>query len=285
MSDHLKGLMITAVGVLCVVPDSLFVRLISSEPLANAFWRASVAGGLILCFVLLTRGPGAIGGVRATGKFGILYGILMGSTAPGFVFAVQLTSVANVVFIFAATPIFAAIFSRLLLGERIQRRTIGTMVAVVFGLGIIAFGSTESTRAHWSGDLIALGVAMCFACAMTVARRVRDTPLIPVVALANLTVAALLFLVTDPFAGFGENWHLFLLHGAFVGCGSCLLTLGPRYISATEVSLLILLESVLAPLLVWAVIGEEPGRWTLLGGTIVISALVISNLIAIRKLK
>ena len=54
-------------------------------------------------------------------------------------------------------------------------------------------------------------------------------------------------------------------------------SLGPRYISAPEVSLLILLESVLAPLLVWAVISENPGFWALAGGGVVIGALLVSN--------
>lgn len=62
---------------------------------------------------------------------------------------------------------------------------------------------------------------------------------------------------------------------------TCLLTLGPRYISAAEVSLLILLESVLAPLLVWAAIGEDPGPWALVGGSVVIGALLLSNLWAL----
>ena len=59
--------------------------------------------------------------------------------------------------------------------------------------------------------------------------------------------------------------------------------LGPRYLSSAEVALLILLESVLAPLLVWAVVGEDPGRWALVGGAVVIGALLVSNLIALRR--
>lgn len=51
----------------------------------------------------------------------------------------------------------------------------------------------------------------------------------------------------------------------FIAVATCFLTLGPRYISSAEVSLLILLESVLAPLLVWAVVGEDPGRWAIVG--------------------
>ena len=72
--------------------------------------------------------------------------------------------------------------------------------------------------------------------------------------------------------------------GFFIVVSSALLALGPRYISSAEVGLLILLESVLAPLLAWMVIDEHPGHWALLGGLVVISALGISNaLVLLRK--
>ena len=76
---------------------------------------------------------------------------------------------------------------------------------------------------------------------------------------------------------------MFLGHGAFIAAATCLLTLGPRYISSAEVSLLILLESVLAPILVWFVIGEDPGVWALIGGAVVVGALLVSNLVALRR--
>jgi drug/metabolite transporter (DMT)-like permease len=79
------------------------------------------------------------------------------------------------------------------------------------------------------------------------------------------------------------NWPLILAHGAFISVSTCLLTLGPRYLASAEVALLILLESVLAPLLVWAVVGEDPGSWGIIGGAVVIGALFASNLWALRN--
>ena len=70
-----------------------------------------------------------------------------------------------------------------------------------------------------------------------------------------------------------------------IALGTCLLAIGPRFISAPEVALLILLESVLAPLLVWLIIGEDPGQWALFGGFIVLLALLISNFIAVREFR
>ena len=115
MSEHLKGLLITALGVLFVVPDSLFVRLIDGDAASIAFWRGITAGGVILLGVLAMNGMRGFAEVARTGRPGLIYTVLIGATAPGFVFAVSLTSVANVVFILASMPVFAAIFSRIFL--------------------------------------------------------------------------------------------------------------------------------------------------------------------------
>ena len=105
MNTHLKGLIITALGVLFVVPDSLFVRLIDGDAASIAFWRGITAGSVILTGVLLFQGQRDIREGGKTGKHGLLYAFLIAITAPGFVFAVGLTSVANVVFIIASMPV------------------------------------------------------------------------------------------------------------------------------------------------------------------------------------
>jgi drug/metabolite transporter (DMT)-like permease len=74
-----------------------------------------------------------------------------------------------------------------------------------------------------------------------------------------------------------------LVHAALIVVSSVLLALGPRYITSAEVGLLVLLESVLAPILVWFVIAEYPGGYALLGGAIVIGALAVSNVVVLRR--
>ena len=282
MNTHLKGLIITALGVLFVVPDSLFVRLIDGDAASIAFWRGITAGSVILTGVLLFQGQRGIREVVKTGKHGLLYAFLIAITAPGFVFAVSLTSVANVVFILASMPVFAAIFSRIFLGEAISKRMVLTMAGVFAGLGVIAWGSGETHGAHWHGDLIALGVSASFAGAMTTARQLRAVSMIPAIPLAFLGASLAIWPVAQPMAVWQANWPLILGHGAFISVSTCLLTLGPRYLASAEVALLILLESVLAPLLVWAVVGEDPGPWAIVGGVVVIGALFASNLWALR---
>ncbi|MFY0693121.1 MAG: DMT family transporter [Paracoccaceae bacterium] len=283
MSDHAKGLILTTLGVLLVVPDSLFVRLITAEPMVTAFWRSLIAGSLVLVVLLIFQGLEGFRAIFKTGWPGFIYTALIGTTAPAFVLAVTNTSVANVVFIFASMPVFAALFSRIFLGELIQSRMVLTMAAVIFGLGIIVLGSNETQTASWKGDIWAVYVSAAFAAALTAVRKVRASSMIPAIPFAYIGAALLLGLFVSPAEAFSLQWPFFLGHGAFIGAGSCLLALGPRFISSAEVSLLVILESVLAPILVWFVMGEDPGPWTLIGGAIIISALLISNAYDLAK--
>jgi len=283
MNDHMKGLAITTLGVLLVVPDSLFVRLIEAEPMVTAFWRGLTAGVFVLLALLLFQGLKGFRAVLGTGWPGLIYTLLIATTAPAFVLAVANTSVANVVFIFASMPIFAAIFSRLFLGETVSPRMVVTMCAVILGLGIIAYGSGSTQIASWKGDIWAVYVSTAFAAALTAIRSVKGVSMIPAIPFAYIGAAIVIGVFTSPVEAFEAQWPLFLGHGMFIGAASCLLALGPRYISATEVSLLVLLESVLAPILVWAIIGENPGSLAVVGGAVVIGALLISNLYALVK--
>jgi drug/metabolite transporter (DMT)-like permease len=278
MNEHVKGLALTAIGVLFIVPDSLFVRLIDASPITISFWRNLVAGVLILSFVLLMDGPRAVTSLRSTGRAGLAYVVLFGIASISFVMAVSHTSVANVVFILAAMPVFAALFSRLFLAEPLSTRMMLTMLGVFMGLGIILRGSHETAGAHWTGDLMALAVAACFAGALTAVRSLRARSMLPAIPISLIGTAVLMAPFADIAGSFLSQWPLLLGHGFFIAVAASLMTLGPRYISSAEVSLLILLESVLAPILVWAALGEDPGIWALIGGAVVLAVLLVSNL-------
>ncbi|MCH8466341.1 MAG: DMT family transporter [Roseinatronobacter sp.] len=283
MSDHLRGVGLTVLGGLLLVPDALFVRLIMAEPLVIAFWRGIFAGGLVLAFVIWYRGPGAVVAVFRAGGQTWAYILFYGISAPGFVLAVSLTSVANVVFILAAMPVFAAIFSRIWLKEPISARMVWTMLGVFVGLGVILRGSHETAGASWQGALVALGVAARCAAALTAVRGGRANSMLAAVPVSLVGSACVIALFVDVLAPLAQYWPLMLAHGVFIAGAAGLLVLGPRYLSSAEVALLILLEAVFAPLLVWYVIGENPGAWALMGGGIVIAVLIVSNLVMLAR--
>ncbi|WP_339763992.1 DMT family transporter [uncultured Sulfitobacter sp.] len=285
MNDQARGLLITLIGILCVVPDSLFVRLIDAPPLTIAFWRLTLAGGLICCWILLTKGVGPFQAVLKTGRYGVIYMVGTGASGVLFVLAVSLTSVANVVFILASLPVFAAVYSRIFLAEPISRRMLITIAAVAVGIAIIAYGSGETAHASLTGDLLALAVSALFAAGLTAARHAKAISMVPGVGMAYLIVAALIAPFAHPLAMPADQAPFVLSHGVFIMFSSIFLALGPRYITSAEVGLLVLLESVLAPLLVWAVVGEDPGRYALIGGAVVIATLFASNVISLTRRK
>ena len=285
MSEHLRGLLITTLGVLLVVPDSLFVRLIYAEPMVIAFWRSLISGIFVLFIVIALYGRQGFTDVFNAGFSSLIYAVLIASTAPAFVLAITNTSVANVVFILASMPVFATLFSRIFLAEPIRILMILTMAIVAVGLCFIAYGSTTVQIASWKGDIWAVYVSVAFAAALTAVRSARAVSMIPAIPLGYIGGALVLSFFIAPFEVQVEDWKLILMHGTIIGASSCLLTLGPRFISSSEVSLLVLLESVLAPILVWFVLGEYPGQYAILGGCIVVSALSFFNLFNLYKLK
>mgnify|MGYP000070459072 FL=1 len=283
MTDQARGLVITLLGILFVVPDSLFVRLIDAPALTIAFWRLLLAGGAISLGILVMQGTGPFRAVLRMGRYGAVYMIGTGFSGVLFVMAISLTSVANAVFILASLPIFATIYSRIFLAEPISRRMLVTIAVVLVGIAIIAYGSGETAHASLAGDLLALAVSALFAAGLTAARHARAVSMVPGVGMAYLIVACLISPFAHPLDMPVSQAPLVLAHGGVIVLSSIFLALGPRYITSAEVGLLVLLESVLAPVLVWVVIGEDPGAYALLGGALVIVALFISNMIVLLR--
>ncbi|MDO6478746.1 DMT family transporter [Shimia thalassica] len=283
MNTQTKGLLITTLGVLCVLPDSLFIRLIDADALVIAFWRNLMAGTGVLIGVLAFQGTAPFRAVMATGINGWIYVVTLGASGVLFVIAISLTSVANAVFIIASMPAFAAIFSRVFLSEKISPRMMITIVCVTAGLGVIAYGSGETSNASLVGDVAALLVAASFAAGLTAVRGVKDVSMVPAVPIAYVGAALLILPFVDVFSVPSNQVWMLPVYGGFIVASATLLALGPRYITSAEVALLILLESVLAPIIIWAFLGEQPGRWALIGGALVVGALAGSNIIALRR--
>ncbi len=287
MTTQLKGLLITTLGVLFVVPDALFIRLIEADAMTVAFWRLLLAGVVILLVLLIQHGRQTPVQLLSIGLWGVVYAFFAAISALLFVTSVKLTTVANTTIIIASMPVFAALISWLALGETLSRRMLWTIALVFAGLLVIGYGTMNedniATGATLKGDLAALAVSLCFAIALTAARKARAQSMIPALPVAYLACAALLLPFVDPFSIPVNQWWLVALHGGvFIAASSCLLALGPRYIQSAEVALLMLMESILAPLLVWLAVGEQPGYWTLVGGCLVLGVLCVSNFVALK---
>ena len=278
MSPQLKGILITGLGVLVIVPDSLMIRLIDAHEMTIVFWRAGMSCMVMALWCTLT------GGWRRLGPAALLFAITEAAGTVLFIVALENTSVASTLFLVSTSPIFSALLSRFALGERLSRRMILTILGALMGIAVIASASTDGDPQRWIGDLAALGVALSLGIAFTTVRHTPDLPIVPALTLAYgiATLVAAAFAPT--FMLHGVEWVWIAINGGiFVPLGFALMAIGPRYITSAEVSLLLLLEAVLAPILVWAVLGENPGQRVLLGGAIVLVVLLISNLVSLKR--
>lgn len=265
-------------GVLVIVPDSLFIRLIHADTMTIIFWRAGISCVVMAAFCTLS------GGWARLGKAALLFAVTEAAGSFLFIVAIENTSVASTLFLVSTSPIFSALLSRFFLGEALSRRMVLTILGAMVGIAIIASGTSEGHPQRWLGDLAALGVALSLGIAFTTVRHTPNLPVIPSLTLAYFIAATGAALLAPSFVLDGMEWVWIILNGGvFVPLGFALMSVGPRFITSAEVSLILLLEAVLAPVLVWAVLGEHPGQRVLLGGAVVLMVLLVSNLVGLLK--
>ncbi|MDJ0608551.1 MAG: DMT family transporter [Kiloniellales bacterium] len=278
-----KGLAIVSLGVLLITPDTLLVRLAAMEPWSLLVWRSFlVALGLFLLIALIwrRRAPAAI---LSIGRTGGVITLFYAAVNVLFVLALANTTVANVLIIVSAAPFFAALTSRIFLGEAIAGHTWIAILAALGGIAILTSDNLGSGALL--GDLLALACAIMFGCKFTLVRHAREINMIPAAALSGL-VSGGIALAAGPVVVLPSQDQLAVLvimALVLLPVGIALMTIGPRYLPAPEVSLLILLEAVLGPIWVWLVIGEEPSRAALLGGAIVVSTLAVHSLLVLKR--
>ena len=285
-NTQVKGLILTTIGVLAIVPDSILIRLIQADILTITFWRALIPGVIISLGVMIFYRKPTISFLKAPKMSGLIFIISHSFGTLFFVIAIELTSIASALFIISTSPIFSAIISRVFLNEKITYRMIFTIFGALIGIGVISLGSINSESIFAIGDIAALGAAMCLAISLTAARSASNFSMIPAVGVSSLLTSLCIFYFIEPFNLLYSDWVFILILGViFVPIATCLIATGPRYITSAEVSLLLLLEATLAPILAWFILSEFPSFETILGGVIVISVLVFSNIIALRQSK
>ncbi len=201
---------------------------------------------------------------------------LYGLASITFISAVYNTSTANLVFILAFNTMFAALLSWIFLKERPRPVTLAAMAAMLFGVLVIVLDGIGT--GNFLGDMLAVTSAFLLACAITITRASgKDMGFTALVAVILPLIVAAAMVRKIGFQVEAPWWIIF--NGAVIMPISffCLAT-GPRYISAPEVAMFYLLETILAPVWVWMIFSETPTRNSMIGGVILIATLVIHSL-------
>jgi drug/metabolite transporter (DMT)-like permease len=280
-SPRLVGHACAVAAPLCWSVGGLVMRSVAAAPWDIVFWRSL---GAVVAFPLLLVSLGAHGmrDMRHAGwRAPLLVACIIG-TLTLHVLAMSRTSVANVLIVQSISPFLVAVLAHLLLGER--PGTVGWIViaAAFTGLVPVLGGSIGGGRVD--GDLLALGVAVCSATMATVVRSARGLNLLPATPIACvLACVAALLLGARLATGAGAAAALMLLGVVQLTLGISFFFLALRRLPASQVTLIALLEPVLGPLWVWLALGEEPPQATLIGGAVVLAALVTNAVIIARR--
>ncbi len=284
MTDYAKGLLLTLTGVLILSPDVLLIRLAGLPEWTLMFWRGAGMAGMITLWLLLTEGRGVFRAFRGVGLAGIAIGLSYTIGNVSFLYSVGHTLAANTLFILATMPVFSALIARFVMGQAVPGRTWATIIAVLAGIGLIAWGSAGGGQGDLLGDLAAVVTALSWAVIFAIAGQKKSLSMMPAMAIAGAVAAAVSLLLTPGLSVPAAAVPFVALIALIVTPGAtALLSLGPRYLPPADVSLIMLLEAVFGPALVWLVLAEFPGSWTLAGGAVVLGALTMNNLAALRE--
>ena len=276
LSDHSKGLILTGIGGLMLTVDIPLIKLSDGDPWSVLMVRSGVTFVAALLIWAAWRRFWPPAPALVPGRAGLAVAALYALTSLTFITAVYNTTTANLVFILAFGTMFAALLSWVFLGERPRNATLIAMLVMVLGVLIIVGDGISAGNTF--GDVMALLAAFFVAAAITVSRASgRDMGFTALVAVV-LPFAVAVAMVAQTGFRLEAPWWI-ILNGALVMPVSfyCLAT-GPRYISGPEVAMFYLLETVLAPVWVWMIFAEVPTNRSLVGGTILIVALLAHSL-------
>ena len=270
-SNHRKGLLLTAIGGAALTVDIPLIKLASGEPWSILTLRSAATLVAALAIWAMWRALRPDAPRFIPGWAGLAVAGLYGVGSITFTFAVFNTSTANLVFILALSTMFATLFSWLFLGERPRLATFLAIGATLVGVLIIVGGGLGD--GGLAGDAMALCSAIFIAGAITISRASgQDMGFAALAGVAIPLVIATAFIWPTGLSVDVPGW--ILLDGAVVMplAFFCLAT-GPKYLSGPEVAMFYLLETVFAPIWVWVLFAETPPANTLVGGTVIVSAL------------
>jgi drug/metabolite transporter (DMT)-like permease len=267
-----------ASAAVCFSSGGLIVRLVSTGPWTTSLWRSLFASLSLALVLQVARRKSILAQWRAGGRPALAVAACMAVASTCFILSLARTSVADTLLLMSVGPYVTGLLGWLLVGERVPLRTWLSMGVALGGATVMV--SDSYTRGALAGNLLALVTASSFALAIVFIRRHPEIQMAPAAALGMGLTALVALPLADPLGTPPRDLALLGFFGAgqFAG-GFLLFTAGARLIPAAESALIGMLETVLGPLWVWLVVNERPGASTLIGGALILAALLGNTLI------
>jgi drug/metabolite transporter (DMT)-like permease len=250
------------------------------------FWRAAFTAIALLFILPAMRGHSVFSNIRHAGQAFWISGVCWSVMFTAYMVALTLTSVANVLITMSLGPLMTALIARIFIGHRVPLRTWVAIVAA--GAGIAYMYGAQLAGGQLLGTLVALCVPIAGATNWTVTQNAHakghDVDLVPAVFVGAVISCLVTLPLAYPFQATAHDLGLLAYLGVFQLAIPCVLSvLCARVLKAPEISLLALLEVVFGIVLAWLGAGEAPGPTVLVGGTLVIGALVTNELLGWKQ--
>jgi len=273
MANRTYGILLVTLSAILWSTAGPFVRMADLDSWTLIGWRSLFAFLTLLAIAAYEHRKNLGAAVAGMGSAGAVSVAISTASTIAYVYALNLTTVANVMIVYAVLPFIAALISYVWIGERVGVRLLAA--------GLVAFAGITMMAGAAASEKDILGIIAAFVMTATFASQIVHTKVHPTLDLnvALALAAGICGLVALPFMAPGIPSATALLACALYGCltsgiAYVLALVGGRYISAGESGFIQMLDVVLGPFLVWYFFTEQPEPTVLIGGAIVFTAVV-----------
>ncbi len=281
-NSRTTGFVVALLGALLMSIDPIFIRYAGVSGFDTAFLFGLFSAISMSVFLKVNDKRGFRRVIVQSGWPLLFAGILMVGSATGLVFSIKNTSIANTFVILSAAPAVSAIFSWLLLREKTSRTTIIAIITVMIGIGIVVSGSVHS--GNWLGDALAVFSVICLSLMFTLLRKYPDVSRLASVALGGLLLASVMLFFAEPSHYSVNTWLIMAAMGLFTApLGRVMSMVATRYITAAEVSMTLMLETVLAPVWGFLFFAEVPAVASIVGGSIILITIFVYTFFTMKN--
>ena len=275
---NLPGPLLVFMGAVSLSFGGLIVKSFEGANLWQIlFWRSVFFIIVVIIFLLFTYKKTVFSALYKSGLPGLIGGIILSIGFSSYVFAMYETTVANTNFIIQTQTLFLAIFGYIFLKETISKLTFFCIILAISGI-FLMLGNSISPG-EMTGNLVAFIMPISFAVLILIVRKFPKVDMIPLQLVAGIFAMIIGLLMSPTIIVSSKDIFLGFLAGFFqVGFGFIFITIGARSTPAAFVGIIMLTEAVLGPLWAWMFVNENPPISVLIGGSIIITAVILQFL-------
>ena len=282
MTNNAKGLALTSLGVFIMSLESLFIKFTTISPFLFSFYIGIFMFISMISTFIFKEKAVLKKALNTNLLMLIVCAILMGTSNIFFITAVKTTTVANVVIIFSTAALFSALFAYLFYREKITKNIIVASFFMFVGLFIIFNDKLEIGSIE--GNIYALLCTAFFATSYVILSRYKEMDRFILTAFSGLALSMIAFFFCDDLSIDFKTLAIVMIMGLLISpISRVFLGNGAKYISASEVSLLMIIETIMAPVWVWIFLNEVPSSYTFIGGSIIVATLIVNSLYTLKK--